>query len=291
MKFNLLSTTLALVATLFPIALSGPLDAHATDGVWVCSKPDWAGECNWTKASNSDTLCFGLPEHSQSVSFGPDPDVTCTVFTNENCNTDIGVPGTMTKDYGFPGSAQIPGPAYQGGAGTAFSPAYRAYRCKPIKSKRNIGTSENNFQVEDATLPTLQGPVKRERDSDTESHEDMETKPTNNEASQVDANTLTARENRGVYTCQFPNYQGICTWLSVTNKDDLGKCMPLPYISQTYISFGPDEGVACRVYTSPICVQGEGLNSLGITHPGASNMFKAANEQGGGFRRFQCWLM
>jgi hypothetical protein len=106
----------------------------------MCPEAYWKGNCGWIGPIHFE-VCFQLPfPHSQEISFGPDPDVICTLFTTQNC--EAGKAGTQTKESEYPGSELVPGPAYQGGQDTIYGPAYRAYICERPSERRQHGSAD-----------------------------------------------------------------------------------------------------------------------------------------------------
>jgi hypothetical protein len=124
--YSKLLCTIATLTALITLTISNPITPRWMDGVYICSDANWQGDCNWYGPDK--TACFGLPSDSQHISFGPDPMTVCTLYTDRSCEKSEGV-GTGSKSVMYPGGDNMPGPAYQGGAGTAPSPAYKAWMC------------------------------------------------------------------------------------------------------------------------------------------------------------------
>ena len=238
MKFNTLGSIFTFLAVLPTFSDTLPHESRATDGVWICSDKDWKEPCGWVPAWESDTLCRGFPYPlSPYLSVGPDSGVTCTVFTDEHCDTAND--GTDSKDVSFPGNPMLPGPAYQGGQGTAHSPAYHAYKFHPRSTKREITPIERMQDLgksEDTQSNEESKPEKR--DSQTGSLSPLAT-----------SNPLEARAADGVLICPEAGWKGQCEWTQVGMSPD---CRPVPSGWQRW-SLGPDIDVTCFLYADTQC--------------------------------------
>ena len=154
MKLSTLGIVFQFLAALPTFSNTLPLETRATDGVWICSDKDWKEPCGWVPAWESETLCRGFPyPNSPWLSFGPDSGVTCTIFTDEHCNTADD--GSYSQDLTFPGVYEMPGPAYQSGQGTAHFSGYQAYKCHPMSNKRGIDGNEAGNDKDKSTLISI----------------------------------------------------------------------------------------------------------------------------------------
>ena len=63
----------------------------ALPGLYICSEPNWRGECSWSipegvKHPDGDNTCQTTPySGSQIVSFGPDRGVSCRMYGKGGC--------------------------------------------------------------------------------------------------------------------------------------------------------------------------------------------------------------
>jgi len=80
---NLISIVSILVAVRVLLALAD----HGLTGLYVCDGPDWSGECGYGAVVVG--RCWDYqPGLNEIVSFGPDLDVTCTIYDQSACRGD-----------------------------------------------------------------------------------------------------------------------------------------------------------------------------------------------------------
>ncbi|KAI1615139.1 hypothetical protein EDD37DRAFT_391649 [Exophiala viscosa] len=95
-------------------------------GVYVCSGPNWTGECAWH--SISEMTCANFPWTSD-ISFGPPNGWQCKFYYSEGCTGQM-TPGKLT----FPGTTNF---AYHFG-----NEVPKNYKCRPCPS--DPGCINNN---------------------------------------------------------------------------------------------------------------------------------------------------
>ncbi|KAF2433181.1 hypothetical protein EJ08DRAFT_658443 [Tothia fuscella] len=115
MQFSILVLSVAsLLATTavnaFPVAdpasatLTKELAKRDGPGVYYCNDPNFTTDCFWLDVStNSNGWCvslLGTPWYKLISSFGPDPGVTCSLFSGDNCE------GSHLDELVYPGLAE-----------------------------------------------------------------------------------------------------------------------------------------------------------------------------------------
>lgn len=110
---NLLILTIALhtaLTTTHPLPTNHTLSPRGDSGIYICSKPNWGGDCSWILGSLHD--CHGLPyPESHWVSFGPDIGLICDLFYDDACK-DQRTLGAGENEFKQPGTPRIGGRAY-----------------------------------------------------------------------------------------------------------------------------------------------------------------------------------
>ncbi len=282
--FGILTPFLAALSTL---ATTSPLDSRATDGVWICPEKNWKGTCDWVQAWESATLCRGFAfTTSQYFSFGPDGDVTCTVFTDENCKTVDD--GSDSRVIAWPGDGQIPGPAYAGGQGTAHSPAHHAYKCHPNSSKRE--TSPGKEGINGDSLGDTQINVESNNGNlEARNHNAASTSPRGNASLPLRATSAPPGVGAtfAVWLCPQINWGGVCTWTPISLPI---RCYTLP-LDWDVFSFGPSRGITCSLYANAKC-ETLTIDGLQVNYPGFAGIAGPAYSGGGDYDRgfaYSCW--
>ena len=97
-------------------------------GVYICALELFQPPCQHLPLTlGPDLPCLPLPYASASIlSFGPDHDVTCILFHDDNCDRSKG--GTAT--YNWPGTDFLMGPGYVDLQTGRSGGGYRAYGCR-----------------------------------------------------------------------------------------------------------------------------------------------------------------
>ena len=113
-----------------------------------------------------------------------------------------------------PGSPLVPGPRHKLNNGGDHG--YKSYSCKTDDRKRSLPA------VNEASI----------------------------DISKTDNISLPRDTPLGIMITQFPNWQG--QWLVSTHTD--GSYNKMPFSDQSHISFGPDPGVVCNIYSDPKCL-------------------------------------
>ena len=258
---------LSILGVLPLLVASNPLNSRATDGVWVCPEANWGGVCTWTQVTPGTSNCTIINPEWKAWSIGPDKDVVCNVYQDSNCPIGLD-PNVHIKYYStyLPGNASVVGPAAQDGQGAANVTTYKAYQCWPKVGKRSIDTDMEADTNSMTNIPTIEDPQDKTR-------------------------TVEPRGDHILYICSEPKYHGTCEWVPITAKDELhALCLPLPYPRSSSISFGPDEGVTCKVYNWSCYDDADSHDTTVIQYPGSDQMFKASETQDSGATTWKCWL-
>lgn len=256
---------LSILGTLPLLVASNPLKSRATDGVWVCPEANWGGVCSWTPVNASTWSCNVVNTQLKAWSIGPDKDIACDVYQDSTCPESFDPHVVLSTS--FPGIASLAGPAAQGGQGSANITTYKAYHCWPTLGKRSVDTDSKADAISITTVSTSEDP-------------------------RLNARTIAPRGGLGLYTCSAPNYHDTCEWIPVTAKDESDAlCLPLPFPESSSISFGPDEGVMCKVYNWSCFDDASSHDTTMMQHPGSSQLSKHSKSQSSGATTWKCWLM
>jgi hypothetical protein len=94
----------------------------------------------------------------------------------------------------------------------------------------------------------------------------------------------------GLYVCEKPEWKGVCVYgtpgsLRHLNPDGTLHCHTLAFPDNEMMSFGPDEGINCAVFTEKGCTG----DVVQIESPGWAYMPAGAYNEGvGGFKSYTC---
>jgi hypothetical protein len=121
------------------------------------------------------------------------------------------------------------------------------------------------------------------------------TSPDNTTEVEADNNTLDANDAArptlpGLYVCGKPEWNGVCVYgtppsLRNHSPDGFLTCHNLAFLDKEMMSFGPDKGINCAVFTEKGC-HGDVVQ---IESPGWAYMPAGAYNGGvGGFKSYTC---
>jgi hypothetical protein len=107
---------IAALANLISPSISNPLPPHPlsargpiTAGIWVCTKPDFKGDCSWARiAADGYGKCLPINRKDGFGSIGPDQTVSLHLYKDDKCANDllpkqaVVWPGTLTSTVHWP---------------------------------------------------------------------------------------------------------------------------------------------------------------------------------------------